>query len=80
MSKQLRLGDIWGAADSLGVRLKCGARRAKAQRARLGKLLIHMGRIEEGVLCTLLATGYSFIDMSDVNLQREALEAIPMHR
>ena len=80
MSKQLRLGDILVARQIVSeYDLNAALEEQKRSGARLGKLLIHMGLIEEGVLCTLLSEqlGIPFIDMSDVNLQREALEAIP---
>lgn len=80
MVKPLRLGDILLARQIVSeYDLNAALEEQKRSGARLGKLLIHMGLIEEGVLCSLLSEqlGIPFVDLSDVNLQREALEAIP---
>ena len=80
MVKPLRLGEILLARQIVSeYDLSAALEEQKRSGARLGKLLIHMGLIEEGVLCSLLSEqlGIPFVDLSDVNLQREALEAIP---
>ena len=80
MVKPLRLGEILLARQIVSeYDLNAALEEQKRSGARLGKLLIHMGLIEEGVLCSLLSEqlGIPFVDLSDVNLQREALEAIP---
>ena len=80
MTKQLRLGDLLLARQIVTeYDLNAALEEQKSSGVRLGKLLIHMGLIEESVLCTLLSEqlGIPFVDLSDLNLEREALEAIP---
>jgi MSHA biogenesis protein MshE len=80
MTNPLRLGDLLLARqliteDDLDVALE----EQKNTGTKLGKLLIQMQLVEETALCTLLSEqlGIPFVELRDLSLEREALEAVP---
>lgn len=80
MNSRLRIGELLLARQLISEDdLNAALSQQKVTGARLGKQLIHMRLVEETVLFTLLADQLNipFVELRDLNLEREALRAIP---